>query len=405
MLFRLLQDKENNKNLLIKKKIISYYTHHRTSTIPNLVRELKFSVPTITKAITELCEEGYILNFGKVETSEGRRPFLYGLNPDAGYFLGVDVRPYGLNIGIMDLSGTLRHLSGNLPYQLENTEAAKERLCQHIFDFIKGSSVPQEKILNVGINIPGRVNPISGFSYSWFRQDRVPLTQWLSEKLHAPVTIDNDTRAMLYGEQLNGCAKDKQNVIFINLSWGLGAAFILNGQVYSGQSGFAGEFGHCNVFDNEILCHCGKKGCLETEVSGMALHRRVMESIREGKASVLSAKVLEEGQELTLADLIEAIHAEDPLCLELLEEMGMKLGRHLSSLLNLLNPELVVLGGTLADAGDFLLSPLKTSVRKNTLKMIHKDSQIVFSELGEQSGVIGACTLARKKIFDSATEE
>lgn len=183
------------------------------------------------------------------------------------------------------------------------------------------------------------------------------------------------------------------------MSWGLGAGFILNGEVYTGRSGFSGELGHCNVFDNEILCHCGKKGCLETEVSGMALHRMVLESLKNGKASILQQK-FESGQELTLADIIEAIYAEDPLCLELLEEIAVKLGRYLSALLNLLNPELVVIGGTLAAAGEFLLAPLRNSARKNTLSLIYHDSEIVLSDLKEQSGVIGACTLARRKIFD-----
>lgn len=337
--------------------------------------------------------------YGKVETTEGRPPTLYGLNPDIAYFIGVDVHLFELNIGIMDLSGELKQLSMNLPYHLENSDMARDQVCQYIAHFIQNSHLCEEKILNVGINIPGRVNPISGYSYSWFNQTDIPLTRWFSDQLKVPVTIDNDTRAMIYGEQLNGCARRYENVIFINLSWGLGAGFILNGEVYTGRSGFSGELGHCNVFDNEILCHCGKKGCLETEVSGMALHRMVLESLKNGKASILQQK-FESGQELTLADIIEAIYAEDPLCLELLEEIAVKLGRYLSALLNLLNPELVVIGGTLAAAGEFLLAPLRNSARKNTLSLIYHDSEIVLSDLKELSGVIGACTLARRKIFD-----
>lgn len=400
MLLDLLKEQENgNKNILIKRRIISYYAHNKTSTIPNLARELKLSVPTVTKALLEMCTEGYILNYGKVETTEGRPPTLYGLNPDIAYFIGVDVHLFELNIGIMDLSGELKQLSMNLPFHLENSDMAQDKVCQYIAHFIQNSHLSKEKILNVGINIPGRVNPISGYSYSWFNQTDIPLTKWFTDQLKVPVTIDNDTRAMIYGEQLNGCARGYENVIFINLSWGLGAGFILNGEVYTGRSGFSGELGHCNVFDNEILCHCGKKGCLETEVSGMALHRMVLESLKNGKASILQQK-FESGQELTLADIIEAICAEDPLCLELLEEIAVKLGRYLSALLNLLNPELVVIGGTLAAAGEFLLAPLRNSARKNTLSLIYHDSEIVLSDLKERSGVIGACTLARRKIFD-----
>lgn len=109
MLLDLLKEQESgNKNILIKRRIISYYAHHKTSTIPNLARELKLSVPTVTKALSNMCTEGYILNYGKVETTEGRPPTLYGLNPDIAYFIGVDVHLFELNIGIMDLSGELK---------------------------------------------------------------------------------------------------------------------------------------------------------------------------------------------------------------------------------------------------------------------------------------------------------
>ena len=199
MLLDLLKEQENgNKNILIQRRIISYYAHHKTSTIPNLARELKLSVPTVTKALLEMCTEGYILNYGKVETTEGRPPTLYGLNPDIAYFIGVDVHLFELNIGIMDLSGELKQFSMNLPYHLENSDIARDQVSQYIAQFIQNSHLSQEKILNVGINIPGRVNPMSGYSHSWFNQTDVPLTKWFSDHLKVPVTIDNDTRAMIY---------------------------------------------------------------------------------------------------------------------------------------------------------------------------------------------------------------
>ena len=227
--------------------------------------------------------------------------------------------------------------------------------------------------------------------------DGRPLAEVPTQRIGYTVSSDNETRAMAYGEMVKGVVKEEKNIIFINLSWGLGAGLILNGDIYAGKSGFAGEFGHFNVFDNEVICHCGKRGCLETEVSGAALYRNLFASLKEGKRSILS-KLIDEGEQpLTLKDIVCATNREDVLCIELVEEIGQKLGRYLAGLINLLNPELVVVGGVLAETGDYLLQPVITAVRKYSLNLVNRDTAIVLSQLGTRCGVIGACLLARKK--------
>lgn len=120
--------------------------------------------------------------------------------------------------------------------------------------------INKEKILNINVNVSGRVNPESGYSFSQFNFEERPLADVLSEKLGHKVTIDNDTRAMTYGEYMQGCVKGEKDIIFVNVSWGVGIGIIIDGKVYTGKSGFSGEFGHVNAYDNEIICHCGKKG-------------------------------------------------------------------------------------------------------------------------------------------------
>ena len=153
----------------------------------------------------------------------------------------------------------MMELKMNIPYKFENTPEAMEELCTLISSFIKKTKVNTEKILNININISGRVNPESGYSFSLFNFSECPLAEVLTEKIGYQVCIDNDTRAMTYGEYLQGCVKGEKNIIFVNVSWGLGIGIIIDGKIYTGKSGFSGEFGHINVFDNEILCHCGKK--------------------------------------------------------------------------------------------------------------------------------------------------
>ena len=389
------------KNALLKKKIITHYIYNGSSTITDLAKELDLSVPTVTKFISEMCEEGYINDYGKLETSGGRYPSLYGLNPESGYFIGVDIKKFAINIGLINFKGDMVELKMNSPFKSENTSEALEELCKLILQFIKKADIDNDKILNININVSGRVNPESGYSFSQFNFEERPLAEVLTEKIGFRVTIDNDTRAMTYGEYMKGCVKGEKDIIFVNVSWGLGIGIIIDGKIYTGKSGFSGEFGHTNVFDNEIICHCGKKGCLETEASGSALHRILIERIQKGESSILSNRILAKENPLTLDEIIATVNKEDPLCIEIVEEIGQKLGKQIAGLINIFNPELVIIGGTLSLTDDYITQPIKTAVRKYSLNLVNKDSAIVTSKLKDKAGIVGACMLARSRMFES----
>ena len=380
---RLLREIEmGSKSALMKKRIITYYIYNGCATITDLSKELDLSVPTITKFINEMCEDGYINDYGKLETSGGRHPSLYGLNPESGYFIGVDVKKFSINIGLINFKGDMVEQKNNIPYKFENTPDALEELCKTIRDFIKKSTIDTKKILNININISGRVNPESGYSFSIFNFSERPLAEVLTEKIGYSVCLDNDTRAMTYGEYMKGCVNGEKNILFVNISWGLGIGIIIDGKIYTGKSGFSGEFGHINAFENEIICHCGKKGCLETETSGSALHRILLQRIHEGESSILSKRVDTKNNPLTLDEIITAVNKEDLLCIEIVEEIGQKLGKQIAGLINIFNPELVIIGGTLSLTGDYITQPIKTAVRKYSLNLVNKDSVICWPEAG-----------------------
>lgn len=389
-----------SKSALVKKRIITHYIYNGSSTITDLSKELDLSIPTVTKFISEMCEDGYINDYGKLETRGGRHPSLYGLNPESGYFIGVDIKKFAVNIGLINFKGDMMELKMNIPYKFENTPEAMEELCTLISSFIKKTKVNTEKILNININISGRVNPESGYSFSLFNFSECPLAEVLTEKIGYQVCIDNDTRAMTYGEYLQGCVKGEKNIIFVNVSWGLGIGIIIDGKIYTGKSGFSGEFGHINVFDNEILCHCGKKGCLETEASGSAIYRILQERIKNGECSILSNRTNNQELPLTLDEIISAVNKEDLLCIEIVEEIGQKLGKQIAGLINIFNPELVIIGGTLSLTDDYIAQPIKTAIRKYSLNLVNQDSAITVSKLKDKAGVVGACMLARSRMFE-----
>ena len=367
--------------------------------IREMVRQLQYKLEIVGCPIVR--EEGYINDYGKLETSGGRYPSLYGLNPESGYFIGVDIKKFAINIGLINFKGDMVELKMNIPFKSENTSEALEELCKLILQFIKKVDIDNDKILNININVSGRVNPESGYSFSQFNFEERPLAEVLTEKIGFRVTIDNDTRAMTYGEYMKGCVKGEKDIIFVNVSWGLGIGIIIDGKIYTGKSGFSGEFGHTNVFDNEIICHCGKKGCLETEASGSALHRILIERIQNGESSILSNRILSKDNVLTLDEIIASVNKEDLLCIEIVEEIGQKLGKQIAGLINIFNPELVIIGGTLSLTGDYITQPIKTAVRKYSLNLVNKDSAIMTSKLKDKAGIVGACMLARSRMFES----
>lgn len=399
---KLLKELESgSKSAILKKRIVEYYIVNGNSTIAELAKALDISIPTTTKIIDEMSSAGFINTYGKLETNEGRHPLLYGLNPESAYFVGVDINHRSINIGLINFNGELLDHQMKIPYTVGNDMNGLERLCDLIGRFIDSVQVDKHKILNVNVNISGRVNPESGYSYSLFNFGEDPLTQLISDKIGGyPVSIDNDTRAMTYGEYLCGNLSSKKNVLFVNVSWGLGLGIIIDGKIYSGKSGFAGEFGHYPSYDNEILCHCGKKGCLETEASGKAIHRMLVERVARGETSIIPKDVLDEKESINLEVIVNAVNREDMLCIEVVEEVGTKLGKHIAGLINLFNPEEVVIGGILSMTGDCLIQPIRAAVRKHSLNMVNRDTVISASRLKEKAGMVGACMLARSRVFE-----
>lgn len=387
-----------SKNALLKINIIRYYINNGENTLADLGKEMDLSVPTVTKLVGELIEEGYVVDFGKQETNGGRRPNIYGVNPDSGYFIGVDIKKFRINIVLINFKGEIIESKFSIPFNYENTQESFDQLCNIINSFVDGLSISKPKILSIGINITGRVNTETGHSYSLYFFNEKPLTEVFQERLGIHVTIDNDSRAMAYGEFINGVVNGEKNILFVNVSWGLGLGIITDGKLYYGKSGFSGEFGHLSTFDNEILCHCGKKGCLETQASGSFIFRRFLEKIAEGNSSILEKRI-KKGDVIIQEDIIDAALKEDMLAIELIEEVGNTLGKHIAGLINLFNPELVIIGGVIALTGDYLLLPIKSAVKKYSLNLVSKDTTIKLSKLGDKAGVIGACMLARSKML------
>ena len=391
------------KNMQLKKNAISYLCNNGNCTIADLCKELNLSTPKVTNLVSELIGDGLVRDLGKVESTGGRKPNLYGMIADSVFFLGVDVKQSHINIGLTDLQKNLRETRHNIPYVLSNSQSSLDELIRLIKDFIKSSTVSKEKILGLGINLSGRINYSTGYSYSFFHFNEEPLSKTVENELGIKTFLENDSRAMAFGEFNSGVVKEEKNVIFLNMDYGLGMGVMINSQLYYGKSGFAGEFGHIPIFDNEIICNCGKKGCLETEASGWALTRMFKEKVSKGSSTgIFNNKNIKTDtiEDIQMEDILEAAQNDDVLAIDLIANVGEKLGRGIALLINIFNPELVILGGSLSTSGEYIRLPIKSAINKYSLSLVSGDTQLKVSALGEQAGIIGACLLVRNRLLN-----
>ncbi|MBQ0077686.1 MAG: ROK family transcriptional regulator [Bacteroidales bacterium] len=360
-----------------------------------LAKATGMSIPTATKAMEKLIKNGLVIDCGKQRGTSSRSSKTYALNPAAGYFAGVEIHRHHIEVGISDMSGNLVYESGGIPFLLEE-DGAYEALC----GCIKGAFAQAGKyaagIIACTISVPGRVHNGSGESFNYFADAGKPLGAALEERLGMKVYIDNDSRIICYGEYLRRRLFEFRNILYINVNWGLGMGLILDGKLYYGSTGLAGELGHITMFDNEIFCRCGKKGCLETEASGFAAKRLLLAKHAAGARSTLSKKI-ENNEEIVLDDLINAIRSEDMLMIEIIEEIGNQLGKGVAAMINIFNPDRVILGGELAKAGEYLRMAVVGSVRKYSISIVNRETSIELADTALNANLLGCCFIARDR--------
>ncbi|MDR2885643.1 MAG: ROK family transcriptional regulator [Rikenellaceae bacterium] len=388
-----------HKNNLIKRNIIAYMAINGQCTLAELTKELHISIPTITKLVGELVAEALVTDNGKVETPGGRRPNIFGLANTAIYFAGVDISRDGMRFLITDLKNNIITYRKQTDYELKDSPASLEAICANIEQFLDTCGIDRGKILGLGVCIAGRVNPKTGRSYKYFTSSPKSLCQLIEERSGIQVLLENDTRARCYAEYFGSDSRQEKDVLYLHLGrGGVAIGIVADSHLYYGKSGFAGEFGHVPFFDNEVICACGKKGCLETEVSGIAIENKLISLVRAGVNTTLRAQAEKQGA-VHIYDIIAAAKNDDNLSIELIGEAGEKIGRSVAFLINIFNPELVIIGGHLAAAEDILTLPLKASASKYSLSLVCNDTKFRLSAKGDEGGALGAAMLIRNKII------
>lgn len=363
--------------------------------LPVIANHIKLSVPTITKLINDLMEQDLVVEEGKKETDNGRKPSVYSLKKNRFYTVGVEVLLRRIQVNITDLNLNAIFVCENTSFQLENSETCRGGVVAFIDQAIFDSGIAKNDIIGVGLGITGRVNGVTGRSYNYFGFEDLPFADFLARELDLPVYIENDTRVIGVAELVIGKVKNINNTIIVNISRGIGMTIIVNKKMVTGGNGFAGEFGHMQFVGNQgRLCICGKKGCLDTEVSGKALELMFVEAMASGEQSLM---LTTEKGSVRYDDIISAANDGDYLPMTLLQQQGEKLGAALGNIINLLNPEMIVIAGKYSRAGSFFRDSIRSGLYKTGLKDPLANCQIISSELVQNTGAIGAAAIVLRR--------
>lgn len=354
----------------------------------------KKSLPLVTTLATDLLNKEYIVETGLAVSTGGRRPQMFSIRADSMYIVSVAMDQFFTRLSIMDMHNNHIAAISSQPLPLANNKNAIIGLIELIENFIKSSDVPVDKIIGIGIGMPGFIDTNKGINHTFLKAPGKSITKFISEKIKIPVFIDNDSSLIALAEHKFGVAKNKRNAMIINVGWGVGLGMILNNELYRGSDGFAGEFSHVPVFNNNKICTCGKIGCLETETSLSVIIENAKQAIMKGGSSVMSIEKLSSKDfEEAFEDIKNAAYKGDRLAVELFSNIGYNIGRGVAILIHLLNPELVVLSGRGALAGKIWQAPIQQAINEHCIPILGENISIEISPNGYEAELIGGAAL------------
>lgn len=356
---------------------------------------------TVSSLVQQLIDAQLVTETGVGKNVTGRPGILLELNASAGAMIGVE-------IGVDFISVILTNFAAHVLWRhQERTDRrdTQHAILHHAFAAIEAAVRQAQRqnlpVLGIAMGVPGLIDTQSGTlllapNLGW---ENVPLRQMLQTRFDVPVTVDNEGTMAAFGESYFGVARGSRNVLFVSAGVGIGGGFVLDGRIFAGSTGFAGEVGHMTLEIDGALCNCGNRGCWETVASQSFVFRRVHEAISRGAASSLARFKNGKHESLTIPLVVRAAESGDPVALQALSETGKYIGIGLANLINALNPEMVVFGGILSLAKEFLMPVIQETVSARALRWSSRSAQVVVAAYGSDACVMGAVAMIYDQIL------
>jgi glucokinase len=322
------------------------------------------------------------------------------------WVVGVDLGGTNIVVGLLPMEGG--EVLGLRMRPTDSHRGAKfvvdriiEMVEQSIAEVLSMHGGRRDDIAGIGIGSPGPLDRKAGVvintpNLGW---RNFPLRDLVANAVNLPATLDNDANCATYGEWWLGAAKGVDTVVGLTLGTGIGGGIVLDGRIYHGVSDVAGEIGHMTIDSTGRRCKCGNYGCLEAYASGPAIALRAVEGIEAGVETVLSDMVGGRLEDITAATVYEGVVAGDEYATEVMKDTAKFLGAGVANIINVLNPEMVVISGGVTRAGDYLFAPLRAEVRRRSFRAAEERCAIVPGELPGTAGVVGAAAVFKKERY------
>ena len=358
----------------------------------------------VTERIRQVTALGLFETKGTISRMYGRPPRALQLRPGAGHLLVASLGAASMDVAVADIGGSILANEAEPSRIGDGPEAVLGRV-DEIFEHLRTDCTSLSgPLLGVGVAVPGPVEFSTGRPVAppimpgW---DNYPIRERFGARYGAPVWVDNDVNVMALGERREGVARGHSNVVFVKVGTWIGAGVISDNTLHRGAQGAAGDVGHIQVVDDPtVVCRCGNVGCLEAIAGGFALGREAERVARAGGSEKLAAALNLNGA-LRASDVIFAATHGDATSVELLQRSGRLVGSMLASVVNLLNPSLIVVGGGVAAAGDVFLAAVRERVYARSLPLATRQLLVAQSVLGDRAGTIGTAAMVLDELFST----
>lgn len=360
-----------------------------------LAQHMDLSRAAMTTIVNDLLESGVIRESESRNGHNGRPPIILEINPARGFVAGIDMGASHLTVILADFSAQVID-EIEVPFNIASSpETCLGQASDLLLDILKKHELTASSLSAIGLGVPGPIDSEAGMVFAppimpgW---DGYPIQANLEEKWNLPVSLNNDAELGAIGEWAYGAGRGENFLAYIKVGTGIGAGILLNGQIYRGATGSAGEIGHLTIEENGPRCECGNAGCLEALAGGRAIARQAKEAIRKGKRTLLAS--LRPIEEITARDVASAARRGDLVAQEIISRAGSYLGIAIAGLVNLFNPRMIVVGGGVAQVGDLLLQPIRDTVARRSIQASARTVKINTAVLRRHSSAMGAVVQA-----------
>ncbi|WP_243390873.1 ROK family transcriptional regulator [Paenibacillus sp. GM2FR] len=370
----------------------------------DLAKKNKLSPSTVASAVQELIKEGYVSEIGTGSSSGGRKPILLKFNPDNHYLFAVAITNSVMMLARMNLEARVLQKETHPLTGLQG-EAVVERLQSLMDDFMTGQE-DLERCVGISITVPGIVSDSQGMVHynTKLRMTDVPMKRMVEERYGLRTWVENDMNSVVLAERRFGDYAFA-NLIYISIGDGLGSGILINDHLLRGKHGGAGEFGHTSMNRSGIRCECGNVGCLDSYISWIAVYSRIITAIATGRPTLIQEMSGGDYSQIVPSVFKEALRRGDKLARDLNEEVAELLGAAIVNLVNMFNPEALILGGDMAHGNPELLEMVRSYIDRHALPILKEDMVFGLASLGEDEKLMGAASVLLQDLLGFSLTE